>query len=386
MKIFITGGTGFLGREVLVRMLHKNMGEKIFILIRPNHKHSAAERLEILLDKTCSGDLRQRASEVCVAVSGDLTQDGLGLSALDREMVSKEVNRILHVGASTDFSAPLDISRLYNVQGTRHVLDLARLCQDKGTFDRFDYVSTAFVAGIRRGRVKEDDLDRGQAFANNYERTKFEAETLVRSYMQHFPICIMRPSIVVGNSVTGFTPHFKVLYWPLKILAKNILPFAPVSGRATLDVVPVDYVADGMVELFNLNEASNNTFYLTAGMGNEINIAKLMKDATKFAGINSVPRIPLWCLSLIRRTFLARVVSKEVWEVIEIAKTYTAYCAGKGVYFDSKKTDRLLREKGISPKKWDDYAETIMKFCTSSRWGKRLPKKEAEYYREALSS
>ncbi len=385
MNLFITGGTGFLGREVLVRLLKKNTYDNIHLLIRSTHKQTARERLDELLDKIVDGGVREKAGKVCHAVTGDLTLPGLGLSAIEREKMIHNVGQILHVGASTDFSAPLDQSRLFNVEGTRNVLELAKLCQSNGSLKRFDYISTAFVAGTKKGKVTEADLDRGQEFANNYERTKFEAEILVNDYKKHLPICIIRPSIVVGNSKTGYTPHFKVLYWPLKILSKNILPFIPLSRKALLDVVTVDYVADGMICLMEREESIGETFYLTAGIGNEVSAAKVMKDAFKFAGFKKVPRVPIWFLDVMRATPLKKLFPDEGWDIVDLAVTYTAYFAGKGVLFDSPKTQKVLAAHGISPMRWSDYSETILSFCEKSRWGRKLPQKEVEYYKEALS-
>ena len=248
-NLFITGASGFVGRAVLARIVELNEYGRIYLLIRPSATMSADKRVDDLVERLFPPEKFADVRDRIQAVAGDLTSPSLGLSTEDRATVVRYVNQFLHVGASTDFGAPIEESRLYNVAGTRYVLELAAECQAGGNLQRFEYVSTAYVAGIKSGRVREDDLDRGQEFANNYERSKFEAETLVRSYMQRFPICIYRPSIVVGDSRHGFTPHFKVLYWPLRLLAKNLLNFIPVNRFARLDVVPVDYVADAIVAL-----------------------------------------------------------------------------------------------------------------------------------------
>src|SRR5205823_6206999 len=106
---------------------------------------------------------------------------------------------IIHSAASVSFSLPLDESRAINVEGTRSILDLAELAQRRGGLRRLSYVSTAYVAGDRRGVFGEDDLDLGQGFRNPYEQSKFEAEKLVRSRMDWVPTQVFRPSIVVGE-------------------------------------------------------------------------------------------------------------------------------------------------------------------------------------------
>src|SRR5260370_36952060 len=105
------------------------------------------------------------------------------------------------------------------------------------------YLSTAFVAGRHRGRFSERDLDLGQSFRNSYERSKFEAELLVRSAMTDVPITVIRPSIVMGHSRTGETTAFNVLYIPMRLFATGQVRRVPALARLPLDIVPVDFVS-----------------------------------------------------------------------------------------------------------------------------------------------
>ena len=105
------------------------------------------------------------------------------------------------------------------------------------------------MAGTHKGEFGEDQLDVGQRFRNPYEQSKFEAERLVRAADGRLPIQIFRPSIVVGERTTGWTPAFNVLYSPLKAFVRGSLPAVPARRSAPVDVVPVDYVADAVFEL-----------------------------------------------------------------------------------------------------------------------------------------
>jgi thioester reductase-like protein len=87
---------------------------------------------------------------------------------------------VIHCAATVSFTLGLDESRAINVEGTRHLLDLAGLSAARGHFDCFTHVSTAYVAGDHRGTFAEHELNIGQDFRNAYERSKFEAESLVR--------------------------------------------------------------------------------------------------------------------------------------------------------------------------------------------------------------
>ena len=147
-----------------------------------------------------------------------------------------------------------------NVEGTRRMLEFARGCH---RLERFSYVSTAYVAGEPGGLFREDELAVGQRFRNPYERSKFEAELALRSEGRDLPLQILRPSIVVGDSSTGRTSSFNVLYGPLKAFARGAVPAIPARRDAPVDIVPVDYVADRVHEL--ATHGPNGTFHLVAG-------------------------------------------------------------------------------------------------------------------------
>src|SRR4029450_8977820 len=90
-----------------------------------------------------------------------------------------------------------------------------------------------------------------QDLRNSYERSKFEAEQLLRRHTDRLPMQIFRPSIIVGEQASGWTMSFNVLYSPLKAFVRGALPAIPADRDAPVDVVPVDYVADAIFQLDN---------------------------------------------------------------------------------------------------------------------------------------
>lgn len=383
-NLFITGGTGFVGKAVLARLLDSSEFDRIYLLVRPGRETSADARLHDLVGRIFP---KSRVAEVLTkvqAVAGDLTESGLGLSAADRRELVANIHQILHVGASTDFGSPIEESRKYNVTGTYRVLELAMECKRAGVFSRFDYVSTAFVAGLGDGEVMETDLVRGQRFANPYEQSKCEAETLVRDYMKNLDIVVHRPSIIVGDSISGFTPHFKVLYWPLRVMSKNLIPFVACNLAARLDVVPVDFVANGIIAIMLSDDAVGKTFHLTSGKGGEVNIRTLLQDATRYASIKPKPTIPMWVFNTLRHTPLRRLFSDEFWQAVLIAEPYMAYLRGHSPRFNAKFSHEFLAARGIHPPKWDSYKKEVLSFCRLSHWGRRMPMAEYIYYLPAV--
>jgi thioester reductase-like protein len=243
--VLLTGATGFVGMELLRRFLSAG-DRRIYALVRASDDLAAAERLP--------------AHPCLSAVAGDIEQPGLGLSRASADRLTGEVNTVVHCAATVSFDLPLDESRRVNVDGTRNVVDFAARCSG---LERVSYISTAYVAGEPGGLFREDQLDVGQSFRNAYEQSKFEAERMLRERAPDLPLQILRPSIIVGDSRSGRTSSFNVLYGPLKAFARGRIPAIPGRRSSPVDIVPVDYVADRVHEL--ATTAQDGTFHLVAG-------------------------------------------------------------------------------------------------------------------------
>ncbi len=179
-RILLTGATGFLGMEVLVRLLERS-GHDVLCLVRAADGPAAEERLDAVLAGLYRdpSPYRRRVR----ALHGDLTS---GVAAPDGE-----VDVVCHCAASISFDLPLEEAREINVEGTRAMLALARAVGAR----RFVHVSTAYVAGTHSGEFTEDML--GSEFRNTYEQTKSEAERLFAG-VSGMEVAIARPCIVMG--------------------------------------------------------------------------------------------------------------------------------------------------------------------------------------------
>jgi thioester reductase-like protein len=274
--VFLTGATGFLGMEVLARLLEAGDRE-VLALVRAEDDAGAQRRLEDVLAKLWEDPTPYRGR--VSAVRGELTQPGLGLGAR-REEVAERTHAVLHCAASISFDLPLAEARAINVDGTSRVLDLAIEAQGRGGLERFLHVSTAFVSGRHEGAFREHQLDTGQSFRNTYEQTKADAEQIV-SLARELRPAIARPSIVMGESDSGWTPAFNVLYWPLRAFSRGLFDALPALPDGRVDVVPVDYVADGLVELLDHRDAG--VFNLVAGT-NAPTVDELTTLASQYFG------------------------------------------------------------------------------------------------------
>jgi thioester reductase-like protein len=333
--VFLTGATGFVGREILSRFLARD-DRLVFALVRANNDDEAAGRLP--------------AHERLTAVAGDIEQSELGLSEAARERLRGEVTNVVHCAASVSFELPLEEQRSVNVEGTRRVLDFARSCT---RLERLSYVSTAYVAGEPGRLFHEDELAVGQRFRNPYERSKFEAELALRSEGADLPLQILRPSIVVGDSATGRTSSFNVLYGPLKAFARGRVPAIPARRDAPVDIVPVDYVADRVHEL--ATEGPNGTFHLVAGR-NATTVGRLLEMSSEQLGRAEPVVLPprlyrRWIHPWLRRKYRG----------LRRMEVYFPYFAMR-VRFD----DRRL---GPGPKV-ERYFDRLVRYAEKARWGR----------------
>ena len=214
MSVFVTGATGFLGSYVAARLL--DQGEEVVCLVRGE---DARERLEAAVGPGAS------------VLAGDLTSH--------LPPLPDHVTRVVHCAADVAFTQELATARAINVEGTRAVVRAARRLPH---LERLVHVSTAYVAGTTDGPFGETDGDIGQGFRNTYEQSKLEAEQVVVD--SDLPATIVRPSIVVGHSQTGWTRSFNVLYPLLRAFARGLVTEVPADPAGLVDVVPVDHVAD----------------------------------------------------------------------------------------------------------------------------------------------
>jgi thioester reductase-like protein len=334
--VLLTGATGFVGREILSRFLARD-DRRIYALVRAGNDDDAAGRLP--------------AHERLTAIAGDIEERRLGLSEQTSERLRREVGTVLHCAASVSFEMPLEESRSVNVEGTRRVLDFARSCR---RLERLSYVSTAYVAGEPGRLFREDELDVGQRFRNPYERSKFEAELALRSEGADLPLQILRPSIVVGDSTTGQTSAFNVLYGPLKAFARGMVPAIPARRDAPVDIVPVDYVADRVHEL--ATQGPNGTFHLVAGR-NATTVGRLLEMSSELLGRSAPLVLPPRVYRRLVHPWLRRK-----YRGLRQMEVYFPYFSMR-VRFD----DRRL---GPGPRV-ERYFDRLIRYAERARWGRR---------------
>jgi thioester reductase-like protein len=343
--LLLTGATGFVGMEVLARVLEQS-DRDVIALVRAPDDAAAQARVDDLLGMLVAPAVRPHRGRVR-GVAADLESPDLGLSHAVRERIACSISAIVHCAASISFTLPIDGARRINVDGTREVVRLAMQAQDHGMLERFVHVSTAYVAGDRIGLVSEHDGDVGQGFRNTYERTKLEAEEVVRD--SGLPAAIVRPSIIVGDSATGWTQAFNVIYWPLQAFARGLFPTVPADPRARVDIVPVDTVADALLALLR-GPVRGGAFHIVSGDRAPTNRQVATMAAAAFDA--EPPRF-------VRPGEDARAEERAG----ALLPYFRVRCT-----FDAHRARDLL---GVTPPPLEEYFPSLMRYARQSRWGKQ---------------
>lgn len=259
--VLLTGATGQVGRALLPRLL-AHPARRVTALLRARDPAELQRRLDGLRAALPPDAHPARLD----AVAGDVGAPGLGLAPADRARVLEQADSVLHSAASVRFDLPDDAASAQNVQGTAEVLALARALAESGRLRRLDHVSTCYVAGDRQGLCLEEELDLGQGFRNSYERSKAQAEGLVRAAMaQGLPAAIHRLAIVVGDSQSGQTQSFNVIYWPLKLYLRGWWRTLPGDPAARVDIVPSDFVAEAMLRIYEAPGTLGRCYHIACG-------------------------------------------------------------------------------------------------------------------------
>lgn len=350
--VLLTGATGFLGMELLARLLDRD-DVAIIALVRAADREQARERIDAVLARLY--DEPPALDGRLLALPGDVAVDGLGLSSADRRMIRATATAVAHCAASIAFDLPSDEAFNVNALGTARMLDLAASCT---RLERFVHVSTAYVAGDTHGPFAETDLDNGQSFRNTYEWSKFSAERLVEQAADTLPIVVARPSIVVGDRRSGWTPAFNVIYWPLRAFGRGLLTGElPVDPDGIVDVVPVDYVADALIHAVDHLEL-RGPLNLVAGE-HAISNAQLIALACAWFGRPAPP--------LVRDAQLSG---------IDEAQIYLPYFDVLS-RFDDRRARTALEPAGIRSVALPDFFPAIMGYAERARWGKRQITRQA---------
>lgn len=355
--VLLTGATGLVGGELLVRLLASRPFSPIYCIIRSRKLQPVRERRKGLLEWL---EVSDEDAERVIAVEGDVTQKDLGLGDKYNELAARIVE-VFDTAADVTFDQQLDEARRINRDGLQHMIDFALTAQSASGFRRFNYVSTAYVVGDVAAGPDEHGNPR---FHNTYEQTKWEAEALLTQLGDTLPWTCYRPSVIMGNSQTGRTPHFRVLYIPIRWVWLEGIRVLPCDPNIRFDVVPVDYVADAIIALSIKPQCVGQTYNLTAGIERSITTAEftelVVEAGHQLQRRTGEPLTPK--PDLIPFEQLPSISDDERTKIEQIARSFLPHMIDE-ILFDDAETKAVLAGTGIECPSLRDYIRNLIYFA-----------------------
>ena len=361
MNYFVTGGTGFIGRFVVERLLQRSKS-KVYILVRKESRN----KFESLRDSLDADPAR------LLPMWGDITTPGL-VSKANLTKLKGKIDHVYHLAAVYDLNMSDEQGDKVNNEGTRNVVDFANALGGKVSLQHMS--SIAIAGGHFRGLFKESMFDEGQDTSHPYYRSKFQSERIVREECK-VPWRVYRPGAVVGSSVTGEMDKIDGPYYlfpTIKAIVDSVPKWLPLLGveGGKIPIVPVDYVADATIAIAHKPGLDGKAFQLLqAPQDSTGKIMEIFFDAAHgpgFAKQFELPRMPTLVSRGLRQTaklLPLKVAAKEMTRATGIPAAALNYITSQ-VSFDDKQTRDALKGTGISCPKLKDYAPVLWSYWES---------------------
>lgn len=333
MKLFITGATGFLGKYIINELVDQY--ETIYVLTRKNEIEDFSKYKNIVL------------------IKGDITHPDVIDDIQLRNLIIENCDHFFHAAALYEMDASHQDCYLQNVVGTQNVLHLLKSCK-KCT--HFYYISTIAVADNSIYLLEEDGLPQAQNFKDNYSKTKYLAEKFLREHLEDLQcvVRIIRPGIIVGDSITGKMDKLDGPYFFINAIIKNqiylrsvsILPLS-YNPRTRIPMIPVDHCSNLISLILKRDNGLEKlrTFHL---ISEEIpTIQDLLEDLCTVYNLK-IKFIPL----------PMNIISNTVFKLLGIPSEVIPFMFSKTSY-DKTHTNKELPEILLS--KYSQYKDALLK-------------------------
>jgi nucleoside-diphosphate-sugar epimerase len=300
LRVLLTGGTGFVGKEILWQAAHDDEIAEVAVLIRPKEvrDRKSGEVLEVIPPQRRGEELLgqlwlhgpdERAKFRFLA--GDIEQPGLGISAEDRDELERTLTHVIHCAASVAFDDPYEVSFGANVLGTLNALRFSHQLQstEGSPFVKHIAIETSYIHGRQtRTLAREDEIIFPRNFYNNYyELTKAMASLETERFMfdKRLRVTQLCPAIVIGDARAGNnrgdtkvvnapinlfgrahlaneTPHKSWIERSKISLIARMAHIFPGDATAQINLIPVDRVVAGILAALRRPHAVGERIHL----------------------------------------------------------------------------------------------------------------------------
>jgi nucleoside-diphosphate-sugar epimerase len=343
--IFVTGFPGFIAERLVARLAKDE--NQFFLLVQPEFLERAVESIQRITAAT------NVPLENFAVIEGDISQPDLGMDPDDAATVRYETTDVFHLAAVYDLAVERDLATRVNLEGTKNVNEFVKGLK---LLKRYNYISTCYVAGKRTGVIREDELEHDKGFRNFYEETKYLAEMEVEKLKAELPVAIFRPSVVVGDSVSGETAKYDGIYYLIRYLRKApyLLRAINVGNKMVkLNLVPVDFVVNAIAELSTDEKADGKTIAVADPeplTTSELFDAIALEMTGRRSEFTPAPKLVEWFLS---RPFSPPITGLPSYGVpyFFVEQTY-----------DTSVSNELLKSHKIKCPNFREYVANLLKF------------------------
>ncbi|XP_067135929.1 putative fatty acyl-CoA reductase CG5065 [Centruroides vittatus] len=272
LNIFLTGGTGFLGKILIEKLLRSCNVRKIYILVRCKKEKEVEERKKELLRCKIFEEALLKNPDICnkvECIEGNICEENLGISSSYMNLIKKNVSVVFHLAASLKFNEPFPDSFAKNVESTKNVIKVCRqmenllvlvytstaysFCNNKEINEKIYTMSRTYeefknLANVRNNasvEITDENILEGRP--NTYVLTKAITENYLNDFCRDLPIVIVRPSIV-GCSwkepIDGWNDSSTGVNSLIAAGMKGVLRTMLIDEDKHFDLVPADMVVN----------------------------------------------------------------------------------------------------------------------------------------------
>ncbi|KZX58066.1 hypothetical protein A3709_20865 [Halioglobus sp. HI00S01] len=358
-KVVVTGATGFLGTQIVDRLLTEG-GTELHLVVRNQETKSAVAKIGLWRESA------DRTSSSITLHNLDLTQE------FEIPAEARGAKHVFHCAGLYDMSAPEALLFDVNVKGTENLLNALSRADFKGVFH---HVSTLAVAGDYSGKFKEAMFDEKQNFKHPYSESKYVSELRVREE-RNFETRIYRPAAIMGDSNTGYADRFDGLYYmlnPLKSLLATmpkLLPLPLPRGLAKMALVTVDFAANSIVDIA-MSDTEENTFHITDGKNYDM--ADIVKAyVEEIDPRRTILRIESWMIMPMIERWIKPFAKLKT--IDNLRASYERLCNiptgafdgfNPNLTVDASRTLAIAESKGRNVPTLKTYAKTTMAYFNS---------------------
>jgi thioester reductase-like protein len=356
----VTGFPSFRARKMVEQILATDRRGTLYAIVHQKFSDQAKSFLD---------GLERADRDRVVVYEGDAAAIDMGLSGSEYREIAARVDRIHHVAQVTYPGVSRKVAEYVNVGATREIVEFGRMCQ---RLKCLVVHSSATVSGNRTGLVLEDELSARQTFRSPVEETLARAERIAREAMHDLPICVVRPTQIVGDSRTGEVDRFDGPYLLILLILSAPQEFPvllPAKGDAPMNLVPIDYVVQAARRIGQSSTAIGKTFHLTDPK--PLTVRQVFQLVAQSGG-RRLPGgfIPSRVTKALLSTPGLNLVAKSPRAFVDTITTQVRY--------DTRNTDDVLAGSEIHCPPFESYVDALVAFVKQRVQERRVKHEEVE--------